>query len=264
MLSIGEFSRLCFVSKKTLRHYDEIGLLRPEHIAENGYRYYTAGQLRTMLLIARLKSYSFSLPEIAAVLARPEGDYLAERLREKRELLAAQLQNTRRILRQLDEDADKLNRRMDMMELHIPISTATLAPQTLYGLRKRIDVKDFTELMGQLFSEVAQRQIQPLGPPQTFYFEEEFSPEDTEVEVCLPVAPGTPGAREVPGGLHCLATLTGPYTYESFTATYAALLQWVEDNGYRVRSAPFERYVRGGPDAPPEDNLTEIYFPIEK
>ena len=41
MLSIGEFSKICQVSAKTLRYYDEIGLLRPEEInPENGYRYY--------------------------------------------------------------------------------------------------------------------------------------------------------------------------------------------------------------------------------
>ena len=40
MLSIGEFSKICQVSAKTLRYYDEIGLLRPEEInPENGYRY---------------------------------------------------------------------------------------------------------------------------------------------------------------------------------------------------------------------------------
>lgn len=42
MLSIGEFSKICQVSAKTLRYYDEIGLLRPEEInPENGYRYYS-------------------------------------------------------------------------------------------------------------------------------------------------------------------------------------------------------------------------------
>ncbi|MDL2217710.1 MerR family DNA-binding transcriptional regulator [Christensenellaceae bacterium OttesenSCG-928-M15] len=38
MLTIGEFSRICFVTKKTLRHYDEIGVLRPKFTADNGYR----------------------------------------------------------------------------------------------------------------------------------------------------------------------------------------------------------------------------------
>ena len=55
MLSIGEFSKICQVSAKTLRYYDEIGLLRPEEInPENGYRYYRVEQLERMLFINRL------------------------------------------------------------------------------------------------------------------------------------------------------------------------------------------------------------------
>ena len=56
MLSIGEFSRICEVTPKTLRYYEEIGLLYPEEISlENGYRYYSIKQLEKMLLINRLK-----------------------------------------------------------------------------------------------------------------------------------------------------------------------------------------------------------------
>ena len=54
MLSIGEFSKICKVSAKTLRYYAEIGLILPSEInPENGYRYYAIEQLETMLLIIR-------------------------------------------------------------------------------------------------------------------------------------------------------------------------------------------------------------------
>ncbi|TDX96666.1 UNVERIFIED_CONTAM: MerR-like DNA binding protein [Lysinibacillus xylanilyticus] len=50
MLSIGEFSKICGVSTKTLRYYDEIGLINPDEInAESGYRYYSIEQLKRML-----------------------------------------------------------------------------------------------------------------------------------------------------------------------------------------------------------------------
>ena len=56
MLSIGEFSKICKVSTKTLRYYAEIGLILPSEInPENGYRYYAIEQLEIMLLIIRLK-----------------------------------------------------------------------------------------------------------------------------------------------------------------------------------------------------------------
>lgn len=80
MLSIGEFSKICKVSTKTLRYYDEIGLIPPEDInPENGYRYYSIRQLKKMLLINRLKSYQFSLEEIKNILDLEE-DLAEEKL----------------------------------------------------------------------------------------------------------------------------------------------------------------------------------------
>ena len=69
MLSIGEFSKICLVTTKTLRYYDEIGLVKPVHISnDTGYRYYDISQLSTMILINRLKSYELSLEEIAEII----------------------------------------------------------------------------------------------------------------------------------------------------------------------------------------------------
>lgn len=45
LLSSGEFSRMCNVSRELLIHYDKIGLLKPKEVAENGYRYYSLEQL---------------------------------------------------------------------------------------------------------------------------------------------------------------------------------------------------------------------------
>lgn len=45
MIKIGGFSKLSFVSIKTLRYYDELGLLKPVRVDDStGYRYYSAGQ----------------------------------------------------------------------------------------------------------------------------------------------------------------------------------------------------------------------------
>lgn len=74
MLTIGQMSKICGVSVKTLRHYEKIGLLRPRKTDEaNGYRYYEDSQISTMLLIGRLKRYGFSLTDIHSGLAGHKG-----------------------------------------------------------------------------------------------------------------------------------------------------------------------------------------------
>ena len=63
---IGDFSRLTNISIRTLRYYDEIGILKPEYVDPySGYRYYTDKNLDEVKSIVFLKNLSFSLEEIA-------------------------------------------------------------------------------------------------------------------------------------------------------------------------------------------------------
>lgn len=264
MLTIGEFSRTCFVTKKTLRHYDDIGLLRPAHVAENGYRYYTAEQISTMRLILRLKTYGLSLPEIAAHLANPDSVALSEKLAEKQRLMKRELDTAERVIRQMDRDIEKLKRSIDIMEQNITVSTVERDPQTVFGIRKNISVQNFQELFGDLYATLAKNGIAELGGPMAFYHDEDFNAEHTDIEVAVPVAKGTAGSHEIAGGLHAYSTLAGPYDSDAFTAIYAGIMQWIEENGYHVASSPFDVYVKGGPEVDPQDYLTEVYFPIAK
>ena len=85
MLSIGQMSKICAVSVKTLRHYDKIGLLKPRYTdAANGYRYYEEDQIGTMLLIGRLKRYGFSLTSIQRMLETQESGSLLKELSRQR------------------------------------------------------------------------------------------------------------------------------------------------------------------------------------
>ena len=64
MFSIGEFARLGAVSVRTLRHYDEIGLLHPAKVDPNtGYRSYAADQFGQLNRIMALKDLGFSLEQ---------------------------------------------------------------------------------------------------------------------------------------------------------------------------------------------------------
>ena len=69
MLKIGDFSKLSRVSIRMLRHYDDIGLLKPAEIDEvTGYRYYHEEQLFTIGRITSLKDMGFALADIIKIL----------------------------------------------------------------------------------------------------------------------------------------------------------------------------------------------------
>ena len=79
MLKIGEFSKLSRVSIRMLRHYDEIGLLKPVCIdSDSGYRYYSENQLPMIARIVALKNMGFALSVIARLLEHYEDKMVLE------------------------------------------------------------------------------------------------------------------------------------------------------------------------------------------
>ncbi len=68
-IKIGNFARIGQVTVQTLRHYDDLGLLKPSEVdALSGYRYYTLEQLPRLHRILALKDLGFSLEQIARLL----------------------------------------------------------------------------------------------------------------------------------------------------------------------------------------------------
>ncbi|QFG21521.1 MerR family transcriptional regulator [Actinomadura sp. WMMB 499] len=98
-LTIRQVAARAGVTARTLRHYDEIGLLRPSRVGENGYRYYDADALARLESVLLLRDVGLSLPVIADVLDRRADEAAAlgahidlledERARLERRLAAA-------------------------------------------------------------------------------------------------------------------------------------------------------------------------------
>ena len=103
--SIGEVARMTGITARTLRHYDEIGLLVPARVSANGYRWYGRGELLRLQRILLLRDLQLSLPEIRAMLdAHDDVGFLRthrERLQQERDRLG-------RVLETIDRTIDDL------------------------------------------------------------------------------------------------------------------------------------------------------------
>jgi DNA-binding transcriptional MerR regulator len=66
--SIQQTARIAGTTSRTLRHYDDIGLLKPSRIAQNGYRHYDQEALVQLQRILLLRELGLGLPVIAEVL----------------------------------------------------------------------------------------------------------------------------------------------------------------------------------------------------
>lgn len=95
MFKIGEFAAISGVSRKMLRHYEQLGLLKPAHTDRfTGYRYYTLEQLEPIQRIHTLRGAGFTLRQVGDVIESDlsTADFRALLLQKRRELADKQKQ----------------------------------------------------------------------------------------------------------------------------------------------------------------------------
>ena len=107
-LTVNEVAKLSGVSVRALHHYDEIGLLKPAFLGENGYRYYAGEELLRLQQILIHRELGIPLGEIAAILDAPGFDRL-KALEAQRERLAAEARRYAQLVRTIDRTIASLN-----------------------------------------------------------------------------------------------------------------------------------------------------------
>ncbi|TMV50052.1 MerR family transcriptional regulator [Paenibacillus mesophilus] len=92
LISIGQLSTNIGVSIRTIRYYEEVGILKPAKTSESNYRYYGRDEMDKLQLILFLKNLGFSLQSIRAALADDGRASILAKVRERQSSLDAELQ----------------------------------------------------------------------------------------------------------------------------------------------------------------------------
>lgn len=270
MIRIGEFSRISKVSIKTLRFYDETGLLHPAQVDDfTGYRYYTFSQLAHLHRILALKEMGFPLEQIGRLL---DDDLSAEQLRgmlkARRSEIQARLEDELERLSRVEARLRLLEKESSMSEIEVVIKT--VEPLTIASVRDTIPTYSQQGILWRdLEGYLAMQRVRPVGPCFSMYHDEEYREQDVDAEVCEPVAASLSESkrmrvRSLPGGQMACAVHRGPY--ESLGEATEAIIHWIETNGYRITGPEREIYLvpgRNGNQNDP-DTVTEVQFPVEK
>ncbi len=270
MLKIGDFAKISRVSIKTLRYYDDMGLLKPSEVDRfTGYRYYTLDLLPRLNRILALKDLGLSLEQIAQLL---DEDLPADQIRGMLRLKQAELRQ------RVDEEQARLARveaRLKQIEQEgkmpdYDVIVKRVEPVRVAGIRDEGNSETIGAISGRLFGEVAafvQRTSAGFGgPPMMLYGYANECPE-WQIEAVMPVSRAVPGdgrveVRELPG-VEMMACTVHRGEFDTLGQAYQAVMGWIEANGYRICGESREVYLQFDADAPVH-NVTELQFPIEK
>lgn len=103
LFPIGEVSKLFHISVSSLRHYENIGLLKPEYVSpDSGYRYYGTEQFEVLNTIRYLRALDMPLSEIEDFLKNKDIKLIEEKLLQQKEIVLQKQQELKRIEQKID------------------------------------------------------------------------------------------------------------------------------------------------------------------
>ena len=264
MLTIGQMSKICGVSVKTLHHYDRIGLLKPQKTdASSGYRYYEESQIPMMLLIGRLKRYGFSLSDIGEILA-DEGQTGVQLSRQKFRL-EREVEHLHIILQELTHHIAQFERTGDRMSYQnaYSIQVETAEQQVLLTRRQKMSVEEFGNHYSAIYEKIARERLTLNGVVLAIYHDMEFDPAYNDIELGVGILEKDKAELVLPERL-CVTTVhVGPYS--GLPDAYGAVVSWLKGHGYEMNGAPYEIYLKNQFNGlPPEQWATKIFFPVQE
>ena len=115
MFTVKQLSSMAGVTPRTLHHYDEIGLLKPSRIGENGYRYYGEEALLKLQQILFYRELDIPLDEIKKIMGRRDFDVLGA-LQSHKDALSKQAVRIDRLIQTVDNTIQHLKGKTKMSE----------------------------------------------------------------------------------------------------------------------------------------------------
>jgi DNA-binding transcriptional MerR regulator/effector-binding domain-containing protein len=274
MFSIGEFARLGAVSIRTLRHYDEIGLLHPAQVDQaTGYRAYSADQLRVLNRIVALKCLGLSLAQIRQLLAgitvgELRGMLMLRRAQLERELerqhdhLLGVEARLRYIAREDDMPAD------DIVVKKIPAMGVVAIADRAPAFGPENIVPAVNRAMEQ-FNRLGIRALVKASGPVMLCYEHEHDG-DVTVYLSLPVTeppaelPEPAQYRELPAIEAAVAVRNGPAA-SIFPMVYQDLARWAQEHGYQTHGPGRDVWLNEVDDvADVDQQVFEVQLPFTR
>ena len=264
-LSIGDFSRMTYLSVKALRHYHDVGVLEPAEIdPSSGYRFYLPSQVGLAQMIRRLRDLGMPLDEVRAILQAPDDDTRDKTLVAHLQRMEQQLAETQqtvaslRSLLQQQPGGPKVQRRT------LPATAALAITEHVTGDEAVAWWMDAFTVLHKVLSSYDGARSGPDGAlfPQEFFTDEQaditvFVPVDAAVESTLPARVTL---TTIPSVDAAVTVHDGPFG--DLDRTYGALGTWVLERAAGADGPIREYYLPTGDPGDLLAHTTEVCWPV--
>jgi DNA-binding transcriptional MerR regulator len=272
MFTVGEFSKIAQVSKRSLRYYDEIGLFTPVRIdLLTNRRYYSAGQMTRLNRILALKDLGLSLEQIQRLLQdEVSTDEMQGMLLLKKAEIENHLQSEIQRIRRIESRLHAIRDTEENKPLNVVIKQMSAQPV----LRTRLIAQTFETALDTMQRIRARLpESKRYGLVYCICHEDNVSVDDMELEIgCFveseshAIVPLSDNIQlqyhELPPvELMASSVVRGPL--ERILLGYGQIGQWAEANGYRTLGMPVEVTLQLPESGNTNDLITEVRYPVE-
>lgn len=268
MFRIGEFSKMSKTTIKTLRYYDEIGLLKPQQTDDfTGYRLYTTEQLFKLHQIQSYRQIGLSIDEIKLV----QTGHDAEKFLQKRK---AELQD------EISSGQDQLSRiefilsgKEEEQFMNYQAAIKELPECIVYTKTMTVpNYNSYFQLIPSIGEQLMKKypDLKCAVPEYCFikYLDGEYKEKDLNIMFCEAVEEMRADFDDIQfmkiEGTTALSVMHKG-GYDGLSQAYAFAFKWIEENGYVPTEHPRESYIDGIWNKESQDEwLTELQIPITK
>jgi DNA-binding transcriptional MerR regulator len=265
LLSIGDFSRMTFLSVKALRHYHEVGLLPPAEIdADTGYRRYEVAQVPTAQAIRRLRELGMPVDEVRVVIDAQDVDARNAAIVAHLQRMEGELDRTRATVKSLRMLLDQ------SLPPEIDVEYRVIGPAETLAMSAEVSSAEMFDWLAaaldELRSAVRVSGVSRAGPDAALYSSELLEEEFGEITAVIPVESAARAAVGIeklllPRVEYAVAVHAG--SVDDIDRTYAALGTVVAERAIGVQGPIREDYVVGALDTPDETkHRTRISWPV--
>lgn len=273
LYTIGNVAKKAMISTRTLRYYEKLGLIEPDFIGDNSYRYYKEDTILKLTIIKYFKLIGFSLEEIKAQLISQDVNKMIANFDQ---ILARSDIDIEQIIqrKEIVNDWKELLEESKMLEFHKieEVNVRYISEKRLISFPFIFDFDYKSSILNLEFSSFINKKNNTISGPVMFYFDDfnkRIISRDKNEKISANYI--QKAVRKIDSDLNFYlepnfcACLYHYGSYDSLYLSYRKLIDWQKKSSYKFIGPVIERFVLDYWTSFDENKfITELIVPIEK
>ena len=245
--SIGQVSKIANLSTKALRYYDKIGLISPDKVEDNQYRFYSMPTLLSVPVIKYYKQMGFKLEEMRSLIEGSTYNILEKVFNDKIDELKKQERELFIKYKSVKDWHDLIVEARSVIENEIDeISVKFQNTEQFTFMNQDFDYNYISSIVNIEFTNfIEQKNNAVIGPVMIYFpsYKDKIKGNAKSVKIVQKTIENQGKEHTINLGGNMIISCYHIGSHESINSSYEKMINWAKDRGYKCGEYSIERYV---------------------